>query len=824
VTENGIERQAERTVYGEAQGGAKNHRTRVHQVFDGAGVVTNVAYDFKGNLLEGRRDLLLDYKQSVNWLAHPAAGDGGFTTVIAYDALNRPLAVTTPDKSVYRPTFNEASLLEKIDVNVRGAVTPTPFVIDIDYNARGQRTLIHHGNDAQTSYEYDARTFRLVRLKTTRPPGRNGLSAAIFNNAETIQNLHYTYDPSGNVTRIADDALAVIVEDNQQVAPVCEYSYDAVYRLMEATGREHAGQSAFAANANFRDYPFAGFAGNPNDLQALRNYTEQYEYDAAGNFEKLVHQATNGSWTRTYTYNEAPVPDPPKHRNRLVGTTIGQATETYTHDLHGNMTQMGHLTLMQWNFKDQLHSTSSQSVNNGSPETTFYVYDAAGQRVRKVTERQNGTRKTERIYVGGFEIYREFGANGQAVNLARETFHVMDDKQRVALIETRTFANGVEAAAPPSMPRYQFGNHLRSAILELDGKGALISYEEYHPHGSSSYQVISGTAEVSLKRYRYTGKERDEESGLYFHGARYYAPWLGRWTACDPKGLVDGPNLYRYTFNNPIRLSDPTGTQGVDQTKKPQAQEAAPKPEPPPSRYDELNKLDEQIAKVENAIREDEAKIKILRHASSDEMSEERRLPLLDMQTAMLKGDQARLSELREKRTAVEQREEKEEEEKHHSINLDIEHERAPGAKETKVTIQYELTLPLLGSQARGPVYFMKEGELTLGAFTKNEEKKGEQAHSKQGIELSASVKVVSLEVEKLKLPGGYGYVDLGIALQQKVGYATDEKKAKASTVLQAEAKYHNGPFFIGLGIAAGVQGSDTQPYYAPSAFTGFKF
>jgi hypothetical protein len=40
------------------------------------------------------------------------------------------------------------------------------------------------------------------------------------------------------------------------------------------------------------------------------------------------------------------------------------------------------------------------------------------------------------------------------------------------------------------------------------------------------------------KRYRYTGKERDEESGLYYHGARYYAPWLGRWTAIDPLQLL----------------------------------------------------------------------------------------------------------------------------------------------------------------------------------------------------------------------------------------------------------------------------------------------
>jgi len=64
---------------------------------------------------------------------------------------------------------------------------------------------------------------------------------------------------------------------------------------------------------------------------------------------------------------------------------------------------------------------------------------------------------------------------------------------------------------------------------------------------------------VSQKRYRYTGKEKDEESGLYYHGARYYACWLGRWTATDPMELVDGLNLYMYCRGNPVCFKDPTG-------------------------------------------------------------------------------------------------------------------------------------------------------------------------------------------------------------------------------------------------------------------------
>src|SRR5262249_37497386 len=63
------------------------------------------------------------------------------------------------------------------------------------------------------------------------------------------------------------------------------------------------------------------------------------------------------------------------------------------------------------------------------------------------------------------------------------------------------------------------------------------------------------------KRYRFIGKERGEESGLNYHAARYYAPWVGRWVSCDPAGLVDGSNLYQYVKGNPLRLIDYTGTQ-----------------------------------------------------------------------------------------------------------------------------------------------------------------------------------------------------------------------------------------------------------------------
>lgn len=575
VTENGQERLAERTVYGEAEGDAFNHRTRVYKVYDGAGVVTNVIYDFKGNLKKGRRELLpVDVaKQAVNWVQNLTANDGSFTTLTTYDALNRPITVTSPDGSVYRPTFNEANLLDRVEVTLRGDPTPTVFVSNIDYNAKGQRELIAYGNKATTRYTYDDLTYRLTNLKTTRPAGLDGVCSQIFKDSTRVQDLHYTYDPVGNITWIEDAALNTVFH-GQQIDPVCSYTYDAINRLVQATGREHIGQNAFEfnpPNGNRRDYPFVGSAA-PNDLHALRNYTERYKYDAVGNFELINHSFKNGTWNRHYEYEADSLIEPGVHySNRLTKTWVGDPlihTEDYSYedaqgnDVHGCMTAINQMKMV-WDFEDQL-----QRVDLGGGGTAYYIYDAGGQRVRKVVESQNGLSWKERIYFGGFEIYREHNGNG--VTLERESLHVMDDKQRIALVETKSVGDGDQRP----VQRYQLGNHLGSACVELDGSAELISYEEYHPYGTTAFQAMCFAAEVSSKRYRYTGKERDEESSLYYHGARFYASWLGRWMSVEPDlhALLNWCP-YCYCFTNPISFSDVSG-------RFPRSPRTPPTPEP----------------------------------------------------------------------------------------------------------------------------------------------------------------------------------------------------------------------------------------------------
>ncbi len=87
-----------------------------------------------------------------------------------------------------------------------------------------------------------------------------------------------------------------------------------------------------------------------------------------------------------------------------------------------------------------------------------------------------------------------------------------------------------------------------------------VSYEEYHPFGTTSYRSGKNSAEVSLKRYKYVGKERDEETGLYYYGARYYSAWLARFISVDPlQHKYPYYTPYQYAGNKPITYFDLDG-------------------------------------------------------------------------------------------------------------------------------------------------------------------------------------------------------------------------------------------------------------------------
>ncbi|MDQ3057064.1 MAG: insecticidal toxin complex protein, partial [Pseudomonadota bacterium] len=510
------------------------------------GMVEVTQFNFKGQPLASHRRLFAAYTDVPNWSDANLANDlepDVFTTALTYDALGRTVQTMLPDGDIEKVVFNAAGLVERKTITHNAA--EDSVIADIGYNAKGQRIRMELGNGVATTYRYDRQTFALIRLTTRKAGG------------ELLQDLRFTYDVAGNVSHIADRAIPLQFFNNQVVTGTTTYRYDAVYRLAEATGRENNAALTFGVHDNWNDagYMREASAGDP---AATRDYTQVYTYDPLGNITRMRHHAAGNNWTRDYTYAAG--------NNRMLSTIQGTQVYHYGyHPQHGFINAMPHLEDLGWNFKEKLVRSVRQKVMSGTAETTYYQYSADGTRLRKITEHaasagQTPSKKEERVYIGAYERYRKF--TGNHAGLVRHGLGVHDASGRMALIETR---NGVNDGTDQRRVRYQLANHLSSVNLEVDDLGNVISYEEYHPFGSTAYQARNAAIKVAAKRYRYTGRERDEETGLEYHSARYYLPWLGRWLSADPIGTGDGLNVYRYAKNNPGSFNDTNGNETDEQ-------------------------------------------------------------------------------------------------------------------------------------------------------------------------------------------------------------------------------------------------------------------
>ena len=196
------------------------------------------------------------------------------------------------------------------------------------------------------------------------------------------------------------------------------------------------------------------------------------------------------------------------------------------------MTRMPHLSAMTWDEVDQLRSTTPNA--GGTPQVTWYAYDGGGQRARKVTDQPGTTvRKAERIYLGAVEVYREYAADGTTITLSRETLHVTDGepgrrpgrephhRHRQGLRGTRPLpARQPPGLGPAGTGRRGEHHHVRGVLPLRHPRPTRPSPPRRRPRSATATPAKNATS----------------ETGLYYIGARYYAPWLGRWTACDPRG------------------------------------------------------------------------------------------------------------------------------------------------------------------------------------------------------------------------------------------------------------------------------------------------
>jgi RHS repeat-associated protein len=552
--------------------------------YDGSGLAATIRRDYQGNVLESQRRLNNQPTQSlIDWSGdpQPLLLAETFQRLSEFDALNRPVRIynwrrmTLDRVGVLEAQYNQRGLLSSqqflvraqktaAGYNVIGETTTTNAITAIHYNLKGQTEYLSLGNGTLAQYDYDPNLFRLAQIRTTRPPRAGDFPAAraLLSDPGVVQQLLYTFDAVGNITETNDQAFEPVFFQNQQVVARSRYEYDALYRLTLGSGRENGALRGVPVNLDGAAIS-PGFPIAATDPNALRNYVETLVYDAAGNIRELQHQAGSlGSWTRDYSYAFDDPTQPAS--NRLWQTwTGGDRTNaiTYAHDTHGNLLNLANSAPnynMAWDPSDMI-----SSVDLGGGGSAFYQYGASKQRSRKQIVRNGGTTE-ERIYLDGFELFRRTSAGRTVEEI--ESHHLMLGDRRVLLVDDVLTAADAEhpradglTVTAQTLLRYQYSNHLDTAGLELDGNAAIISYEEFHSYGTSAYRAVDSAVEAAPKRYRFTGMERDEESGLSYQSARYFFPCLGRWVSSDPSGTRDGLNLYAYCRGNPVGLRDPGG-------------------------------------------------------------------------------------------------------------------------------------------------------------------------------------------------------------------------------------------------------------------------
>ncbi|MEW6697623.1 MAG: RHS repeat-associated core domain-containing protein [Bacillota bacterium] len=546
---------------------AAGNRTSIK---DGKNNVTSFSYD--------NRDLLTQVTD-VNQK----------TTSYEYDEAGNRISVTDAKNNITRYEYNEFNLVSRIinplnqsiqfgydlNGNTTRLIFPKGDVVSYAYDSLNRLEKVLYNDAEKWRYGYDANGN--VTSVTDAVTGNTTTYSYDKNNRATQQatgasnTISYAYDANGNVTSLAAvagtkmtshdytynalDQLVSMVRNGSNVIKFSYdergnlitidyangyrtlYEYDAANRISRVNefGNSHSAlsYSTYQYDANGSLISVTNVAGGSftnsfkyDSLNRLIEYkdfsnTYQYEYDEVGNRTKETILNSSGIVisSTTYSYDQA---------NQLT-TVNGQA---YTYDANGNLTSNGSKT-----FSYDEENRLIEVKDFVGVSLAKFTYDDAGKRTSMTTS--SGT-----IYYhySGDKVVLETDANN---NILAE--YTWDDKGNPI-----TFTkNGAT---------YYYHRNVWGDVTLRDSTGAVIANYGYDPWG----KIISTSGTLaSANTYRYRGYRYDEVTGLYYLGARYYDPLIGRFISRDTMhGFKEDPqslNLYAYVQNNPIMSIDPDG-------------------------------------------------------------------------------------------------------------------------------------------------------------------------------------------------------------------------------------------------------------------------
>ena len=477
-----------------------------------------------------------------------------FQSEYGYDYLGRIQWIKYPDDEIVTYEYDEGGQIKSVFGMHKGE--RFDYIKDICYDEFGQRAYIKYGNDVETRYSYDENRRWLSNIKTQKS-----------STLSTLQDINYTFDGVGNILSINNTAGVKEV--------VQSFGYDDIYQLTSAEG-------------TYTDRTI-------NVLPKTNQYTQNYVYDDIGNmmnktsFNKLgpsTKYPEKLNYNFNYTYSET-------HPHRAVHihdwyykydangnlierstTPIAQEDETQVGTLNGEIEEKENTDYVaeaygrkrkdpegsdgytyKWNEENRLIEATVNS------NTTYFLYNAAGERTVKKGE------YGENLYID--KMYQLKTTTDPMLT----TKHIFVGTTRMVSKLSHQELGVIDNDYARTNTYYYHPDHLGSSNVITDYEANEYEHMLFTPYGETWVEE-GDQQELLLNKitFKYTSKEIDEETNLYYFGARYLDPRTSRWISCDPafeeylsgkpSGGVYNPtnlNLYHYASNNPVKYIDPTG-------------------------------------------------------------------------------------------------------------------------------------------------------------------------------------------------------------------------------------------------------------------------
>ena len=509
------------------------------------------------------------------------------TTSYQYDGLNRLTVETNElEKSRFYQYDASGNRTRMIDRNGRVRLfnydalnriaaekwmsgTNVMKTIASTYDAAGQ--LIQVGDDvSRYTYTYDL----LGRLKSVDNVGTPGGAPVKF---------AYDYDSEGSLISVTDAINGV-------TQATTAYEYDKLDRITQIT---QSGTGVQSKRVDF-DYDRIGLMKQIARFTGLdgtgKVATTRYSYDNLNRLEQIRHQNAVGGVLEQfdYGYDEddriTSITDLQRTVNydyladdQLIGANYSDTTtdENYSYDANGNRLDN------QTDSDNQLRSDgrylySYDDEGNLRTQTEIatskmreFVWDYRNRLV-EVIDRSGSTVSQQVNYTYNTlnqRVVKQVDADGDGSQAASTTRFVYD-RNHVTLEFTGTattpnqrYLYGVQtdqilAQETNGVTTWYLADQLGSVRILVDSSGAISNRYTYDSFG----KLIGFPNSTVDTRYRYTGREWDSETGLYYYRSRYYNADTGKFIGKDPLSFeAKDPNLYRYTHNSPVMSVDPSG-------------------------------------------------------------------------------------------------------------------------------------------------------------------------------------------------------------------------------------------------------------------------